>query len=99
MNFRQYDFSNNAERLYLESLFSEWYIHEYQNGQYEELEEWFRDFFADKIDYDAHGSKIPKLFRAFAAGMIYGQELADGLMRLQDLDMKKWKDQEESETE
>lgn len=87
--FNPYDFTNNRERLLLESMFSSWLFHEYDDGLNQDTEQWYRDFHAGDLDSD---SEWPRLFKAFAAGVSYGQDLALGLSRLSDPDMEKWQD-------
>lgn len=97
LSFRQYDFTNNAERLYLEAMFSSWYMEEFKNDYYEEIAQWYKDLHAKQYNFDKGDSVIPILFKTFAAGMVYGQDLAEDLLRLSDPDMQKWNEEAEQE--
>lgn len=94
--FNPYDFTNNRERILLESMFSNWIMHEYNDGLNQDTEQWYKDFHAGDL---LSGSEWPRLFKAFAAGVSYGQDLALNLSRLSDPDMEKWQDDLHTEEE
>lgn len=96
-SFRPYDFTNNAERLLVEQAFSSWLISESKDGFNQDLKQWYIDFYADLCPLNS--DILPNLFQAFAAGAIYGQDLARELLRFESEDMKKWRDEEHAEDE
>lgn len=95
--FRPYDFTNNAERLLVEQAFSSWLIRESKDGYNQDLKQWYIDFYADLCPMDS--DIIPNLFQAFAAGAVYGQDLARDLLRFESEDMKQWRDEKDEDAE